>query len=227
MFETPFSHGRMPGIQIHAAVADQILSKRFMRAGARRASGSRPCWRRASRSASPRRSMPAWWATLAALACLSLGGWAATRLFAGGYWMNASQPMLTSAVRAVRRRRLSVLRRGPREAEDEEAVRPVRLEGRLRSAGGESGAGAARRPAARDDACSSRTSAASPRSPRKAQPEDIVHMLNEYFTRMVDDRVPSQGHGGQVRRRHGDGAVRRAARRSRSTPSTPSRRRSK
>ena len=32
VFETPFSHGKMPGIQVHAAVADDLLSNRFMRA---------------------------------------------------------------------------------------------------------------------------------------------------------------------------------------------------
>ena len=29
-FESPFGHGKMPGIQIHAAVADDILSNRFI-----------------------------------------------------------------------------------------------------------------------------------------------------------------------------------------------------
>ena len=31
VFETPFAGGVMPGIQIHAAVADDFLSERFMR----------------------------------------------------------------------------------------------------------------------------------------------------------------------------------------------------
>ena len=43
VFETPFSHGKMPGIKIHAAVADDILSNRFMRP-ASTASASRPSW---------------------------------------------------------------------------------------------------------------------------------------------------------------------------------------
>ena len=58
-----------------------------------------------------------------------------TRLFAAGYWLNVTQPVLASAVALFGGVGLPVLRRGPREAEDEAAVRPVRLEGRLRSAG--------------------------------------------------------------------------------------------
>src|SRR5205823_8177829 len=42
-------------------------------------------------------------------------------------------------------RRLPVLRRRPREAEDEATLRPVRVEGRLRPTGVEPGPGAARR----------------------------------------------------------------------------------
>ncbi len=151
VFETPFSHGKMPGINIHAAVADDILSNRFLtnpppsrprRVGRRGCA----CW-----SAPSSAAIPAWWATAFALAFLALLGWLATDLFANGHWVNLSQPVLASCVRAVRRRRLPVLRRGTREAEDEEAVRPVRLEGRLRAARGEPGARAPRRPAARDD----------------------------------------------------------------------------
>ncbi len=36
VFETPFAGGVMPGIQIHAAVADDFLSNRFMRPESRR-----------------------------------------------------------------------------------------------------------------------------------------------------------------------------------------------
>ena len=104
--------GKMPGIQIHAAVADDILSNRFMRAAVRTASASRrsspsalavglvaTCCRRGGR----RRST-----ALHRRACLA---WIATRLFASGYWLNLSQPVLGVVVRAVRRRRLPVLRR--------------------------------------------------------------------------------------------------------------------
>ena len=62
VFETPFSNGKMPGVQIHAAVADDILSNRFIRQaarpasrrdrrrrGARRSAWSRRCCRRGGR----------------------------------------------------------------------------------------------------------------------------------------------------------------------------------
>ena len=49
VFETPFAGGRMPGIQIHASVADDFLSNRFMRPRRRGPVASRPwlrsrCW---------------------------------------------------------------------------------------------------------------------------------------------------------------------------------------
>ena len=47
VFETPFSNGKMPGVHIHAAVADDILSNRFIREagrGVRVATSSRRRW---------------------------------------------------------------------------------------------------------------------------------------------------------------------------------------
>jgi adenylate cyclase len=95
VFETPFAHGKMPGIQIHAAVADDILSKRFI-----------------DQPAAPIRVasvvaaglviglaatvLPAWWAALVTVVFVALTGWLATQLFAGGYWVNLSQPVLAS-----------------------------------------------------------------------------------------------------------------------------------
>jgi adenylate cyclase len=40
--------------------------------------------------------LPAWWAALATVAIIALTGWLATFLFAQGYWLNISQPVLTS-----------------------------------------------------------------------------------------------------------------------------------
>ena len=121
-------------------------------AAARRASASRrsspPRWRR--RWSRP--LLPAWWASRGDRGVRrGASSWVATRLFGGGLLAEPVAAGPRVVARAVRRRRLPVLLRRPREAEDEEAVRPVRLEGRLRAAGREPGAGAARRPAARDD----------------------------------------------------------------------------
>ena len=95
VFETPFAHGKMPGIQIHAAVADDILSKRFI-----------------DQPAAPIRIasvvaaglvvgvaatlLPAWWSALVTVVFVALTGWLATLLFASGYWVNLSQPVLAS-----------------------------------------------------------------------------------------------------------------------------------
>jgi len=94
-FESPFAHGKMPGIQIHAAVADDILSNRFMRPAS--------AWVRVVSVVAAALGvgmaaalLPAWWATLAAVAVMALVAWWATFLFAGGVWFNLTQPVLAS-----------------------------------------------------------------------------------------------------------------------------------
>jgi adenylate cyclase len=96
VFETPFSGGKMPGIQVHAAVADDFLSNRFMRpaSGAGRIATVVAAALAVGVVAT---LVPAWWATAVTLAALSLFGWVATRRFAGGEWVNVSQPVLASA----------------------------------------------------------------------------------------------------------------------------------
>jgi adenylate cyclase len=97
VFQTPFSGGRMPGIQVHAAVADDVLSNRFIRSDSNLV-------RIATVLASAvavglcATLMPAWWATGAAALLVGLLGWAATWIFAGGYWLNLSQPVLAASV---------------------------------------------------------------------------------------------------------------------------------
>ena len=95
VFETPFAHGKMPGIQIHAAVADDILSNRFI--------GQAAAWIRvasvigaALAVGTAATLLPAWWATLATVAVLALVGWLATFLFTNGVWFNLTQPVLAS-----------------------------------------------------------------------------------------------------------------------------------
>lgn len=97
VFETPFSGGKMPGIQIHAAVADDILSNRFMRQARDR-----------SRIAlviafglvvgAVATVLPAWYATAATFMVAGFFGWFATAMFARGVWLNFSQPILVMAV---------------------------------------------------------------------------------------------------------------------------------
>lgn len=95
VFETPFAHGKMPGIQIHAAVADDILSNRFLRPAS--------AWVRVASVMAAALAVgmaatliPAWWATLATIAVMALTAWSATLVFTNGVWLNLTQPVLSS-----------------------------------------------------------------------------------------------------------------------------------
>lgn len=97
VFETPFSHGKMPGIQVHAAVADDVVSGRFMRP-------VNDAVRVATTIAAAlivgvvATTLPAWWATgIATIVVVGFVG-AATRAFAAGTWINIVQPSIAMAV---------------------------------------------------------------------------------------------------------------------------------
>ncbi len=97
VFETPFSNGKMPGVQVHAAVADDILSNRFIRqagTGVRVATVTGA----ALVVGLVATGVPAWWATAMTAIVLAAFSWLATWLFEGGYWLNLSQPVLASSV---------------------------------------------------------------------------------------------------------------------------------
>ena len=150
VFETAFANGKMPGINIHAAVADDILSNLFMRPESDRVTIA-VVLLMALAIGLVATEIPAWWAT--AVTAVIVAGFALAAT-AGLRPRLLAEPVAADAcrlVRAVWRRRLPVLRRGPREAKDEAAVRPVRLKGRLRSARQQPRAGAPRRAASSDD----------------------------------------------------------------------------
>jgi adenylate cyclase len=97
VFQTPFAGGRMSGIQINAAVVDDLLSNRFLRTdgavsrvsvllGAAVAAGLLAVL------------VPAWWATLAVTVLMGILASVSTRLLANGYVMNLSQPMLAASL---------------------------------------------------------------------------------------------------------------------------------
>ena len=211
VFETPFSNGKMPGINIHAAVADAVLSGRFMLPA--------PTGVRLATVLAvglivgiTATIMPAWWATVATAALVSLFTWVATWLFAGGYWLNLSQPVFASAfalfggvgyqyfVEGREKRKMKKLfgQYVSKDVYDQLVANPglARLGGQRREM-----------TVLFSDIRGFTTVS------ERGQPEDIVHTLNEYFTRMVRHRLPPQGHARQVRRRHGHGAVRCPARR--------------
>jgi adenylate cyclase len=130
-------------------------------------------------------TIPAVWATLAAVACLSLAGGIATWLFAGGYWLNASQPTLTGAfalfggvgyqylVEGREKRKMKKLfgQYVSKDVYDQLVADPAlaRLGGQRREM-----------TVLFSDIRGFTTVS------EKGEPEDIVHTLNEYFTEMVD-----------------------------------------
>jgi adenylate cyclase len=184
VFETPFSHGKMPGIHIHAAVADDLLSGRFMRTapdGVRLATVVAAGLAIGVVAA----LVPAWWATGATIVFVAMVSWVGTRLLAGGYWLNLSQPALASAVALLggvgyqyfvegrEKRKMKKLfgQYVSKDVYDQLVANPglARLGGQRREM------------SVLFSDIRSFTSVS-----EKGQPEEIVHMLNEYFTRMVE-----------------------------------------
>jgi adenylate cyclase len=184
VFETPFSHGKMPGSQIHAAVADQILSRRFVRP-ASLAVRLMTVVAAGLVIGIAATTIPAGWATLATVVYLVIAGWIATWLFAGGYWLNASQPTLASAfalfggvgyqyfVEGREKRKMKKLfgQYVSRDVYEQLVADPAlaRLGGQRREM-----------TVLFSDIRGFTTFS------EQGQPEDIVHTLNEYFTKMVD-----------------------------------------
>jgi adenylate cyclase len=183
VFETPFANGKMPGVQIHAALADDILSNRFIReasapvrvatvAGASLAIGLIAT------------AVPAWWAAALAVAFVAVLSWSATMMFAGGYWLNLSQPALASAFalfggvayqyffegREKRKMKKLFGQYVSKDVYEQLVANPAlaRLGGQRREM-----------TVLFSDIRGFTTVS------ERGQPEEIVAMLNEYFTRMV------------------------------------------
>jgi len=187
VFETPFSGGKtgfkMPGVQIHAAIADDILSNRFI-------------W---GESTSVRAASvlvvamvvglvatltAAWWATGVTLAFIVVFGASTFWLFARGYWMNLSQPVLASTlalfggvayqyfVEGREKRKMKKLfgQYVSKDVYDHLVANPD-----LARLGG----------ARRDMTVLFSDIRGFTTVSERGQPEEIVHTLNEYFTRMV------------------------------------------
>ena len=183
-FETPFSNGKMSGIQIHAAAADDVLSNRFMRAAG---SGAFVSAIVAAGLAAGLISalVPAWWATGATLLLVMLIVWMDTRLFANGYWLNLTQPVLAASgalfggvayqyfVEGREKRKMKQLfgRYVSKDVYEQLVADPS-----LARLGGQR----------RDMTVLFSDIRGFTTVSERGQPEEIVGMLNEYFTRMVD-----------------------------------------
>ena len=191
VFETPFSNGKMPGIQVHAAVADDILSNRFIReagAGVRVATVTGA----ALAIALVATMLPAWWAAAATAAFLAGLSWIAMRLFGGGYWLNLSQPALASSVALFlgvayqyffegREKRKMKKLFGQYVSKD--VYEQLVADPALARLGGQR-----REMTVLFSDIRGFTSVS-----ERGEPEAIVGMLNEYFTRMVDIVFSHQG----------------------------------
>ena len=184
VFETPFAGGIMPGIQIHAAVADDFLSNRFMRPE------SRPVrvvlvLTMALVIGLLSAVLPAWWAAGVFATLIALFAFIATRLFADGTWINITQPTLASSLalfggvgyqyffegREKRKMKRLFGQYVSKDVYDQLVANPdlARLGGQRRQM-----------TVLFSDIRGFTTVSES------GQPEEIVAILNEYFTRMVE-----------------------------------------
>jgi adenylate cyclase len=184
VFQTPFGTVKMPGINIHAAVADDLLSDRFMRPESRRATLVAVFILALAVGAIATR-IPAWWAT--GITAMVIAGYAAlaTWQFAAGYWLNLSQPTLAVSfalfggvgyqyfVEGREKRKMKRLfgQYVSKDVYDQLVSNPA-----LARLGGQR-----REMTVLFSDIRGFTSVS-----EKGAPEDIVQTLNEYFTRMVD-----------------------------------------
>ncbi len=184
VFETPFSQGKMPGVQVHAAVADDMLSNRFLAPagiGVRMAT----VLALAVTGGVVATILAAWWAAAATIALLALFAWFATTLFAGGYWLNLLQPALASSVALfggvayqyfVEGREKRKMKRLFGRYVSKDVYEQLVANPELATLGGQR----------REMTVLFSDIRGFTTVTERGQPEEIVGMLNEYFTRMVE-----------------------------------------
>jgi adenylate cyclase len=184
VFETPFSRGKMPGMQVHAGVADDILSNRFLQEGSTTARIS-TVLASALAAGLIATIVSAFWATGIVVIFVVATGWVATLLFAGGYWMNLSQPVLASSVALfggvsyqyfVEGREKRKMKRLFGQYVSKDVYEQLVANPALARLGGQR----------REMTVLFSDIRGFTTVTERGQPEEIVGMLNEYFTRMVD-----------------------------------------
>ncbi len=128
--------------------------------------------------------LPAWWATGGTLVFIAAFGWIATRLFAGGYWLNLSQPVLASSAALfggvayqyfVEGREKRRMKRLFGQYVSKDVYEQLVANPELARLGGHR----------RDMTVLFSDIRGFTTLSETGQPEDIVQTLNEYFTRMV------------------------------------------
>ena len=184
VFQTPFGEGSMRGIQLHASVADSLLSNRFLRPG--------PAWTAIAATVAVAlviglvsAALPFWAAAGGAAALVA--GWTGASLFAfdRGLWLVMAQPILATALALFAGTAYRYF------VEDAEKRKVSRLFGRyvsrdvykqlMASPGLAELGGGRREMSVLFSDLRGFTSIT-----EKGNPEDLVDQLNEYFTRMVD-----------------------------------------
>jgi adenylate cyclase len=182
-FETPFAGGKMPGIQVHAAVADDFLSRRFMRPQSR--------WLTVVLVLGMALAvgvigtlLPVWWATGIFVLFLGAFAFVTTRLIAGGHWVNVTQPALGSAFALfggvgyqyfVEGREKRKMQRLFGQYVSKDVYEQLVANPELARLGGQR-----RQMTVLFSDIRGFTTVS-----ERGEPEEIVGMLNEYFTRMV------------------------------------------
>jgi adenylate cyclase len=183
VFETPFAQGRMAGSQVHAAVADDILTGHFL---APASNGVRvvSVLLGAAVVGCVATLLPAWWATGLGVAAAVGFVAAATRLFAGGYWLNVSQPVLAGAIALfagvayqyfVEGREKRVVKRLFGRYVSKDVYEQLVADPALARLGGDR----------REMTVLFSDIRGFTTVSESAEPETIVHLLNEYLTAMV------------------------------------------
>jgi adenylate cyclase len=184
VFETPFAGGVMPGIQVHASVADDVLSNRFMRPESRAVRFTLVVTL-AILLGLISALLPAWWASALFAAIAAVFAFVATRQFAAGNWINMTQPTLAASValfggvgyqyffegREKRKMKRLFGQYVSKDVYEQLVANPdlARLGGQRRQM-----------TVLFSDIRGFTTVS------EKGQPEEIVAILNEYFTRMVE-----------------------------------------
>ncbi len=91
-FNTPFGVGTMSGIQLHASVADSVLSKRFIWRAPGAATAS-TAFAIAGAIGLLSTLLPLWFALLTSIAVLTAWVWITAATFSDGVWVNLTQPL--------------------------------------------------------------------------------------------------------------------------------------